>query len=91
MLVMCKTDSVMRYCVANQFIFCALVSMIVSVWTIILNLTFLLQVVFSATLSRLLPLQWILVLNFVFFVSDVISEVGLRPFWLMLPGLGPNR
>jgi len=24
-------------------------------------------------------------------VSDVISEVGFWPFWLMLPGLGPNR
>jgi len=29
--------------------------------------------------------------KFVFFVSDVISEVGFWPFWLMLPGLGPNR
>jgi len=27
----------------------------------------------------------------VFFVSDVISEVVFGPFWLMLPGLGPNR
>jgi len=26
-----------------------------------------------------------------FFVSDIISEVVLGPFWLMLPGLGPNR
>jgi len=26
-----------------------------------------------------------------FFVSDVIREVVLGPFWLMLPGLGPNR
>jgi len=26
-----------------------------------------------------------------FFVSDVMSEVGFWPFWLMLPGLGPNR
>ena len=26
-----------------------------------------------------------------FFVSDVISEVVLGSFWLMLPGLGPNR
>jgi len=26
-----------------------------------------------------------------FFVSDVISEVVFVPFWLMLPGLGPNR
>jgi len=26
-----------------------------------------------------------------FFVSDVISEVVLGPFWLMLPDLGPNR
>jgi len=25
-----------------------------------------------------------------FFVGDVISEVVFRPFWLMLPGLGPN-
>jgi len=25
------------------------------------------------------------------FVSDVISEVVFGPFWLMLPGLGPNR
>jgi len=25
-----------------------------------------------------------------FFVSDVISEVGFWPFWLILPGLGPN-
>jgi len=23
-------------------------------------------------------------------VSDVISEVGFWPFWLILPGLGPN-
>jgi len=26
-----------------------------------------------------------------FFVSNVISEVVFGPFWLMLPGLGPNR
>jgi len=26
-----------------------------------------------------------------FFVSDIISEVVFGPFWLMLPGLGPNR
>ena len=26
-----------------------------------------------------------------FFVSDITSEVGFWPFWLMLPGLGPNR
>jgi len=26
-----------------------------------------------------------------YFVSDVISEVVLGPFWLVLPGLGPNR
>jgi len=26
-----------------------------------------------------------------FFVSDVISEVVFGPFWLMIPGLGPNR
>ena len=25
------------------------------------------------------------------FVTDVISEVVLGLFWLMLPGLGPNR
>jgi len=25
------------------------------------------------------------------FVSDIISEVVLGSFWLMLPGLGPNR
>jgi len=25
-----------------------------------------------------------------FFVSDIISEVVLGPFWFMLPGLGPN-
>jgi len=25
-----------------------------------------------------------------FFVSDVTSEVVFGPFWLMLPGLGPN-
>jgi len=25
-----------------------------------------------------------------FFVSDVINEVVWKPFWLMLPGLGPN-
>jgi len=24
-------------------------------------------------------------------VSDVMSEVVFGPFWLMLPGLGPNR
>jgi len=24
-------------------------------------------------------------------VNDVISEVVLGSFWLMLPGLGPNR
>jgi len=29
--------------------------------------------------------------GFLFFVSDIISEVGFWPFWLMLPGLGPNR
>ena len=27
----------------------------------------------------------------IFFVSDVISEVVLGSFWLMLPGLGSNR
>jgi len=26
-----------------------------------------------------------------FFVTDVISEVVLESFWLMLPGLVPNR
>ena len=26
-----------------------------------------------------------------FFVSEVISEVVFRPFWIMLPDLGPNR
>jgi len=26
-----------------------------------------------------------------FFVSDVISEAFFGPYWLMLPGLGPNR
>jgi len=26
-----------------------------------------------------------------FFVTDIISEVVLGSFWLMLPGLGPNR
>jgi len=31
-----------------------------------------------------------LVLGFRFFLSDFISEVGLWPFWFMLPGLGPN-
>jgi len=25
------------------------------------------------------------------FVTDVISEVVLESFWLMLPGLGPNH
>jgi len=25
------------------------------------------------------------------FLSDVISEVVLGPFWLMVPGLGPNH
>jgi len=25
------------------------------------------------------------------FVTDVISEVILGPFWFMLPGLEPNR
>jgi len=25
------------------------------------------------------------------FVTDVISEVVLGSFWLMLPGLGPNH
>jgi len=24
-------------------------------------------------------------------VSDILSEVVLGSFWLMLPGLGPNR
>jgi len=24
-------------------------------------------------------------------LNDIISEVGFWPFWLMLPGLGPNR
>jgi len=31
-----------------------------------------------------------LVLGFGFVVGDVISEVEFWPFWLMLPGLGPN-
>jgi len=31
-----------------------------------------------------------MVLGFRFFVSDVINEVDCL-FWLMLPGLGPNR
>ena len=26
-----------------------------------------------------------------FFVSDVISEVVLGSFWIMLPGVGPNH
>jgi len=26
-----------------------------------------------------------------FFVSNIVSEVVLGSFWLMLPGLGPNR
>jgi len=30
-------------------------------------------------------------LVFRFFVSDVITEVGFWPFWLMLPDLGLNR
>jgi len=25
------------------------------------------------------------------FLTDIISEVVLGSFWLMLPGLGPNR
>jgi len=29
-------------------------------------------------------------LGFGFSVSDIISEVGLWPFWLMLPCLGSN-
>jgi len=33
----------------------------------------------------------VLVLGFGFFVSDVISEGVFWPFWLILPGLGPNR
>ena len=24
-------------------------------------------------------------------MSDIINEAVLEPFWLMLPGLGPNR
>jgi len=32
-----------------------------------------------------------LVFGFMFFVSDIVSEVGFRPLWLMLPSLGPNR
>jgi len=28
---------------------------------------------------------------FGFFVSDVISEVGIWPLWLLLPDQGPNR
>ena len=24
-------------------------------------------------------------------MSDIISEVVFGPFWLMLPGIGPNR
>jgi len=35
--------------------------------------------------------QNFLIVSCRFFVSDVISEVVLGPFWLMLPGLGPNR
>jgi len=30
------------------------------------------------------------VLHLGFFMSDIISEVGFWPFWLMLRGLGPN-
>jgi len=29
--------------------------------------------------------------GFGFFVRDIISEVGFWPFWLILPGLEPNR
>jgi len=28
--------------------------------------------------------------GFRFFVSDIISEVGFWPFWLMLPAQGPT-
>jgi len=31
-----------------------------------------------------------LVLGSGFFVGDVISRVGFWPFWLRLPGPGPN-
>jgi len=43
--------------------------------------------VFSSALKKIF---W-LVFADRFFVSDVISEVVLGPFWLMLPGLGSNR
>jgi len=29
--------------------------------------------------------------GFSFFVSKVMSKVDFWPFWLMLPGLGPNQ
>jgi len=32
-----------------------------------------------------------LVGGYKFFVSDIISEIVLGSFWLILPGLGPNR
>jgi len=31
------------------------------------------------------------VLDLGFFVGDVISGIGFRPFWLRLPALGPNQ
>jgi len=33
----------------------------------------------------------VLVVGFSFFVSDIISGVGLWPFWLRLPGPGPHQ
>jgi len=40
--------------------------------------------------SRLHSKKRFLVGGCEFFVTDVISEVVLGSFWLMLPGLGPN-
>jgi len=41
--------------------------------------------------ARLLVCNEKNVIWFCFFVIAIISDVGFWPFWLTLPGLGPNR
>jgi len=42
----------------------------------------------DSTSLRVCNKKYFFILRFRFFVSDIISEVGFWPFWLMLPGLG---
>jgi len=51
-----------------------------------------LNIFFSSAIYQACQTVWALEqLSSRYFVSDVVSEVVLEPFWLMLPGLGPNR